>query len=66
MSEAEKRELQELISLLYGNNISQYGKRCLVQYIDKLQKENQELKEELDYYKQKESQVFDERDYYEE
>ena len=34
--------------------------------IKNLIKENTELKEELDYYKQKESQEFDERDYYEE
>ena len=38
----------------------------VINYIEKLQKENTELKEELDYYKQKESQDFDERDYYEE
>ena len=34
--------------------------------VKQLEKENKELKEELDYYKQKENQVFDERDYYEE
>ena len=41
-------------------------KPMILNLIDKLQKENKELKEELDYYKQKEKQDFDERDYYEE
>jgi len=47
MTEEEKEELQELINLLYNGHISQYGKRKLEKYIDKLQKENQELKNKL-------------------
>ena len=39
MSEEEKEELQELICLLYNEHISQYGKRKLEKYINKLQKE---------------------------
>lgn len=47
--------------------ISEDYKNCktVLNYIEKLQKENEELKEELDYYKEKEKQEFDERDYYE-
>ena len=37
MSEAEKRELQELIDLLCKGQASQYDRRCLLNYIDKLQ-----------------------------
>lgn len=40
--------------------------KIILNLIENLQKENTELKEELDYYKQKENQDFDERDYYEE
>ena len=50
MSEAEKRELQELIDLLCKGQASQYDRRCLLNYIDKLQKENEEyhrIKKEL-------------------
>ena len=44
MTEEEKEELQELINLLYNGHISQYGKRKLEKYINKLQKENKMLK----------------------
>lgn len=37
-------KLEELISLLYQDNLTQYGKRLLVENIEKLQKENEELK----------------------
>ena len=37
-------KLEELISLLYQNKLTQYGKRVLVENIEKLQKENQTLK----------------------
>lgn len=37
-------KLEELISLLYQDNLTQYGKRLLVENIEKLQKENKELK----------------------
>lgn len=37
-------KLEELISLLYQNKLTQYGKRLLVENIEKLQKENEELK----------------------
>ena len=43
MSEEEKKELQELINLLYNNHLSQYGKRKLEAYIKKQQKEIEEL-----------------------
>ena len=38
-------KLEELISLLYQDKLTQYGKRLLVENIEKLQKENEELKE---------------------
>ena len=37
-------KLEELISLLYQDKLTQYGKRLLVENIEKLQKENEELK----------------------
>ncbi len=37
-------KLEELISLLYQNRLTQYGKRLLVENIEKLQKENEKLK----------------------
>lgn len=43
-----------------------FGIQTILLEIEKIQKENEELKEELDYYKQNENQDFDERDYYEE
>lgn len=39
-------KLKELISLLYQNNLTQYGKRLLVENIEKLQKENEKLQVE--------------------
>lgn len=45
LSDEEKKELQELINLLYNNHLSQYGKRKLETYIKKQQKEIEELKE---------------------
>jgi hypothetical protein len=41
-------KLEELISLLYQDRLSQYGKRLLVENIEKLQKENEELHKEID------------------
>ena len=38
-------KLEELISLLYQDRLTQYGKRLLVENIEKLQKENEELEE---------------------
>ena len=38
-------KLEELINLLYQDNLTQYDKRLLVENIEKLQKENEELKE---------------------
>ena len=38
-------KLEELINLLYQDKLTQYGKRLLVENIEKLQKENEELKE---------------------
>lgn len=37
-------KLEDLISLLYQDKLTQYGKRLLVENIEKLQKENEELK----------------------
>ena len=37
-------KLEELISLLYQDRLTQYGKRLLVENIEKLQRENEELK----------------------
>lgn len=44
MSEEEKG----LLRLLYINNLSQYGKRKLEDYIKKLQEENNKLKKQID------------------
>ena len=40
-------KLEELISLLYQDKLTQYGKRLLVENIEKLQKENGELREKV-------------------
>lgn len=40
-------KLEELISLLYQDRLTQCGKRLLVENIEKLQKENEELKNEV-------------------
>ena len=45
MSEEEKKEYEELKSLLYTGTISQYGKRKLIEIIEKQSKEIEELKE---------------------
>ena len=60
MTKMEKELIEKL------ERTCQTEARVTLRLIRKLQKENTELKEELDYYKQKESQDFDERDYYEE
>ena len=44
MNEHKKKEIQELINLLYNNHISQYGKRKLEKYIKEMQKEIEDLK----------------------
>lgn len=67
-------EIKDLLNIIecfkeYQNILEKeevHLKQTILNLIDKLQKENTELKEELDYYKQKENQEFDERDYYEE
>lgn len=41
-------KLEELISLLYQDKLTQYGKRLLVENIEKLQKENEELRAKWD------------------
>ena len=41
-------KLEELISLLYQDRLTQYGKRLLVENIEKLQKENKRLKTKID------------------
>ena len=38
-------KLEELISLLYQDKLTQYGKRLLIENIEKLQKENEEIEE---------------------
>ena len=40
-------KLEEVISLLYQDKLTQYGKRLLVENIEKLQKENEELNYKL-------------------
>lgn len=44
----ELQKLEELISLLYQDKLTQYGKRLLVENIKKLQKENEELRAKWD------------------
>lgn len=44
MSDEEKKKYEELKSLLYTGTISQYGKRKLIEIIEKQQKEIEELK----------------------
>ena len=41
-------KLEELISLLYQDKLTQYGKRLLVENIEKLEKENEELKNDYE------------------
>lgn len=38
-------KLEKLISLLYQDKLTQYGKRLLVENIEKLQKENEKYKQ---------------------
>lgn len=45
LSDEEKKEYEELKSLLYTGTISQYGKRKLIDIIEKQQKEIEENKE---------------------
>lgn len=45
LSDEEKKEYEELKSLLYTGTISQYGKRKLIDIIEKQSKEIEELKE---------------------
>lgn len=46
MNEEEKREYEELKSLLYTGTISQYGKRKLIDIIEKQQKQIERLEKE--------------------
>ncbi len=46
-------KLEELISLLYQDKLTQYGKRSLVENIEKLQKENEDITQQRDYYKER-------------
>lgn len=50
MTDEEKKEYEELKSLLYTGTISQYGKRKLIEIIEKQSKEIEELKEVKWYY----------------
>lgn len=50
MSEEEKREYEELKSLLYTGTISQYGKRKLIDIIEKQQKEIERIEKKLKRY----------------
>lgn len=47
MSEEENKEYEELKSLLYQGNLTQYGKRKLIEIIEKQQKQIEELKNEI-------------------
>lgn len=44
MTEEEKKEYEELKSLLYKDSLTQYGKRKLIGIIEKQQKEIERLK----------------------
>jgi len=44
MNDEEKKEYEELKSLLYHGTLSQYGKRKLIGIVEKQQKEIKELK----------------------
>ena len=44
MTDEEKKEYEELKSLLYTGTLSQYGKRKLIEIIEKQSKEIEELK----------------------
>lgn len=46
MTDEEKKEYKKLKSLLYQGTISQYGKRKLIEIVEKQQKEIEELKQE--------------------
>ena len=46
LSDEEKKEYEELKSLLYTGTISQYGKRKLIDIIEKQSKEIEELNKE--------------------
>ena len=50
LSDEEKKEYEELKSLLYTGTISQYGKRKLIDIIEKQQKEIEKLKENNGYH----------------
>ena len=52
MSDEEKKEYEELKSLLYTGTISQYGKRKLIDIIDKQSKEIEHQKEKRENQKQ--------------
>lgn len=41
-------KLEELISLLYQDRLTQYGKRVLIENIEKLQKKNEKYKQFFD------------------
>lgn len=73
MSNEEKEVIEDVIywnreTKEYSNyiDIDREDAKIFIKAVENLIKENEELKEELDYYKQKEAQEFDERDYYEE
>ena len=69
MARVSDEEKEVLKTFKSGLGLTSVEQEILLNYIEKLQKENQELKEKLDYYsyyKEKESQEFDERDYWEE
>ena len=46
MSDEEKKEYEELKSLLYTGTISQYGKRKLIEIIEKQSKEIEDINKE--------------------
>jgi len=54
MTDEEKKEYEELKSLLYTGTISQYGKRKLIDMFEKQQKEIEELKKYEKYYEEME------------
>ena len=49
LSDEEKKEYEELKSLLYQGTLTQYGKRKLIDIIEKQSKEIEELKEKNEF-----------------
>ena len=58
MTDEEKKEYEELKSLLYTGTISQYGKRKLIDIIEKQSKEIEELKDKIKTFKIEDENIY--------